>query len=176
MVHPLLWCLVTLIFGWGTTPGSAWGAAKRTDGDIGSFLRNIAEQQLFDVSVGELAAQRARDRRIKELATLVAEDHKTVSRQLEQLAYREGVTLSPELRPDDQRMLEHLSQLYGDAFDREYVKYLLQNHEKAVKALEQEVPMLQDGPIKHWMISTIPLLESHRISARLTQYALFPNP
>lgn len=175
-MHSFLRCSVTLILVAVITPGIASAATKNTGTHARSILMRIAEEQLFEVSLGQLASQRARNHQTKELAALVVEDHEKARRQLEQLALKEGISLPPELGQDDRRMIEQLSQLSGNAFDGEYVKHLLQGHEKTVKALEQQVATIQNEPLRHWMITTIPLLEFHRISARLLETARKPNP
>lgn len=143
-----------------------------------SFLNRVAEEQQIEISLGQLATQRAGSERVKEFGAHMVEEHKKVSQQLEQLAYKEGVHLSPGLSQEhkQQQEADELSQLSGHAFDRAYMNYALQHHETTVEEFAQRAKTLQHQDIAQWMTLTLPILEAHREQALQVKYSLQTNP
>jgi putative membrane protein len=155
---------------------SAPGAGLLAEADNQSFLTKAAEEQQIEVSLGQLATQRAMNDRVKELGAHMMEDHKKTSQQIEQLAMKEAMQLSPGVSPDRKHEVNELSQLFGHAFDRAYINYILRNHETTVEEFELHMKTSQNDGIKQWIVSTLPLLEVHRIKALVVKYALQTNP
>lgn len=143
-----------------------------------SFLNRVAEEQQLEISLGQLATQRAGSPRVKEFGAHMVEEHTKVSQQLEQLADKEGVRLSPGLSQEhkQQQEADELSRLFGHAFDRAYMNYALQHHETTVEEFAQRVKTLHHQDIAQWMTLTLPILEAHREQALQVKYSLQTNP
>jgi putative membrane protein len=60
-----------------------------------------------------------------------------------------------------QREKDRLSKLSGAAFDREYVKMMVKDHEKDVAAFKRESQQAKDPDLKAWAGKTLPTLEDH---------------
>lgn len=83
--------------------------AKTIETDAQSFLRKAAEGQQVEISLGELAIHRAKNERVKEFGHQMVEDHKKASRQVEQLAMKQGIQLPPGLNPGHRQKVNELS-------------------------------------------------------------------
>lgn len=141
-----------------------------------SFLDQAAEGQQIEISVGQYAAQHAVNDRVKEFAQNLVDDHKKGSQQLEQLAMKRGVQLSPGLSPEHRQQVNALSQLSGHAFDRAYIDFILEDHEFTVEAFQRYTRDIQDQDIKQWIIMIVPILQDHRDKARQVKYTLQTTP
>ena len=150
--------------------------AQTAKTDAQSFLETAAEGQQIGISLGQLAAQRAVNDRVKDFGQQMVEDHKKGSQQVEQLAMKGGVQLSPGLSEEHKQKVNNLSQLSGHAFDRAYIDYILEDHETTVDEFERRVKTIQNEDIKQWIISTIPTLQIHREKAHQVKYSLQTNP
>ena len=159
------------VLGWIS---SAAAQTAKTDAQL--FLEKAAEGQQIEISLGQLAAQRAVNERVKDFGQEMVEDHKKGSQQLEQLAMKGGVQLSPGVSEEHKQKVNKLSQLSGHAFDRAYIDYILEDHEATVNEFQRGVKILQDVGIKQWIASTLPTLQSHRDKARQVKYSLQTNP
>jgi putative membrane protein len=56
---------------------------------------------------------------------------------------------------------DRLSKASGAAFDREYVKMMVKDHEKDLAAFKREGQEAQDPDLKAWVTRTVPTLEDH---------------
>ena len=153
---------------------SVYAQASKTDAQ--SFLEKAAEGQQIEISLGQLATQRAQSERVKEFGAQMAEEHKKASQQVEELAMKGGMKLSPALSEERMLKVNKLSQLFGHAFDRAYLSYILEDHKTIVEEFQRRGKTMQDQDIKQWIASMLPTLQSHQEKARLVKYSLQTNP
>lgn len=140
------------------------------------FLQRAAEGQQIGISLGQLAAERAVNQRVKDFGQQLVDDHKKASQQIEQLAMKEGIHLAPGLSPEHKTGVNELSHLYGHAFDRAYLDYILEDHKATVEEFQREVKTLHDEDIKQWIASILPTLVTHLEKARQVKYSMQTNP
>ena len=167
----LLWLAMCGMIGWAV---SVPAQAAKTDAQ--SFLEKAAEGQQIEISLGQLAAQRAVNERVKDFGQEMVEDHKKSGQQVEQLAMKCGVQLFPGVSEDHKQRVNKLSQLSGHAFDRAYIDYILEDHETTVEEFQRFEKSIEDIGIKQWIASTLPTLQTHREKARRVKYSLQTNP
>lgn len=153
---------------------SLFAQAAKTEAQ--SFLEKAAEGQQIEISLGQLAAQRAVNERVKDFGQQMAEEHKKAGQQVEQLAMKGGVQLAPGLSQEHRQKVNRLSQLSGHAFDRAYIDYILEDHETTVEEFQRREKTMPDQDIKQWITSTLPTLHIHRDKARQVKYSLQTNP
>ncbi len=166
--------LCLTIFGAVGFISSVFAQAVKTDAQ--SFLEKAAEGQQIEISLGQLAVQRAVNERVKDFGQEMVEEHKKGSQQVEQLAMKDGVQLSPGVSEKRKEKVNKLSQLSGHAFDRAYMDYIVEDHETIVDEFQRRVENMQDKDIKQWIASILPALQSHREKARQVKYKLQTNP
>lgn len=141
-----------------------------------SVLNKVAEEIQIELSLGQLAAQRASNVQVKDFGQQMVADHKLASQQIEVLALERGLKLSPVDASGHQRQLGELSSLSGHAFDREYPNYRLRDHESTLEDLRRFMGKVQDQGIQQWMNVLVPILESHREKAVRVKQSLQTNP
>ncbi|MBX3302813.1 MAG: DUF4142 domain-containing protein, partial [Nitrospira sp.] len=83
-----------------------FGGPPASQSDTQSVLDKSAAEVQVEISLGQLAAQRARNEQVKEFGQDMVEDHKKASQQIELLALKQGITLSPGHRDEHQQKLE----------------------------------------------------------------------
>jgi putative membrane protein len=141
-----------------------------------SVLNKAAVEVQVEISLGQLAAQRASNKEVREFGQQMVEDHKKVGQQVELLALKHGITLSPGEDHEHHKKLEELSRLSGHAFDREYMDYSIRDHESTLEAFQRRAQIVQDQDIKQWISLLLPILEGHREKAHRVKYSLQTNP
>ena len=131
-----------------------------TDSDR-KFVEEAAEGGQMEVELGKLAQQKASSDAVKQFGQRMATDHGKAGQELAQLAAGKGVEL-PKQPPRKNRMeKDRLSKASGAAFDRDYVKMMVEDHEKDVAAFKRESQQAQDPDLKAWVTKTLPTLEDH---------------
>jgi len=144
--------------------------------DTQTFLTIAAEEQQVEIALGQLAAQRAQNNRVKEFGSQMVEAHKKVRREAEELASKHQVPLSPKLTPEDKQKVDELSKLSGPEFDRAYMNFALHNHETSVEQFQQHVETMRYPDLREWFTSTLPVMKAHRDQARVVKNSLQSNP
>lgn len=144
--------------------------------DTQSFLTIAAEEQQVAITLGQLAAQRAKNEQVKEFGSKMVETNKKLRREAEELASKHQVPLSAKLTPEDQKKADELSKLSGHEFDRAYMNFAVHNHDTTLDDFQQHIETMRYPDLREWFKSTLPVLKAHRDKARLVKSSLQTNP
>ena len=125
------------------------------------FVEKVAADGLAEVEFGKLAQQKAHSDDVKKFAERMVSDHTKANDQLKPIASAKNVVLPSGLSKKDQKELDHLAKLDADKFDREYMKHMVSDHKKDVKAFEKEAKKGKDDDVRNFASSTLPTLEEH---------------
>ncbi|OQW37308.1 MAG: hypothetical protein A4E19_14210 [Nitrospira sp. SG-bin1] len=152
------------------------GVQLDSKSDTQTFLTIAAEEQQVAIALGQLAAQRAENKQVKEYGSKAVEDHKKVRREAEQLASKHKVPLPTKLTAEDQKKVDEMSKLSGHEFDRAYMNFTLQNHETTLEEYQQHIDTMRYPDLREYFTSTLPVLKAHRDQARMVKASLQTNP
>ncbi|HEY3097934.1 MAG TPA: DUF4142 domain-containing protein [Methylomirabilota bacterium] len=130
------------------------------------FMKGAAEGNMAEVQLGQLASQRANSDTVKQFGKRMADDHQKAADELKQLASQKGVAVPTSLDRGHQRLYDRLSKLNGAAFDRAYMKEMVKDHDRDVKAFQKEADSGKDPDLKAWAAKTLPTLKEHQQQAK----------
>jgi putative membrane protein len=125
------------------------------------FVMEALEGGQMEVELGRLAEQKAASDAVKQFGQRMATDHAKAGQELAQLAAGKGVEVPKQPARKTQMEKDRLSKATGAAFDREYVKMMVKDHEQDVAAFKRESQQAQDPDLKAWAAKTLPTLEDH---------------
>ncbi|MDQ2746396.1 MAG: DUF4142 domain-containing protein, partial [Acidobacteriota bacterium] len=128
-------------------PASDKGDAVVTGGDL-DFINGAAPGGMAEVELGKLAVGKSTNAEVKAFAQKMIDDHTKAGDELKKLATQKKVTLSTELLPAHKQLMDKLSKLSGADFDKEYVKAMVEDHEKDVTAFESVSKTAGDADVK----------------------------
>lgn len=161
------------VFAQGYHSGSATGTAA-TDttkkGNLTSsdarFLRDVAEANQGEIDMAQIAVQKSQNADVKQYAQKLLDDHTAQQKQLQQLAQQKGVTLKekPEMRENHE--IHRLNDASAKNFDKDYLKYMIKDHEKDIKAFQKEADKATDPDVKSFASGAVPTLQQHLNAAR----------
>ena len=137
-----------------------------------AFLKKAAEMQQAQISLALLVDGRAASTRVKEFAEHMIADHKRISREIQEMAGAKGVQLPKELSDEHKQKLKELTKLSGHAFDREYMQYILWDHQRDVQEFEESMQTVEDPDVLHWSYRTLPMFRAHVEEARWIKQSL----
>ena len=158
----------------GLVATAGFSAAKAGDlqeSDL-RFLREAAAGGLAEVALGKLAVDQGHSAEVRGFGKRMMDDHGKASVQLMNLAQSKKVELPSELPADAKQTGERLAALSGAAFDREFMKTMVADHEKAVAVFEQEATSGGDSDVKQFAAQALPMLRDHVAQARRIQVVL----
>jgi len=155
----------------GTTSGSmsktttkksmtTTSASKLSSADS-KFVKEAAVGGMEEVSLGQLAAQKATDPDVKNFGQKMVDDHSKANDQLKQVASQKGITVPSALPASKQKEVDQLSKLSGAAFDKKYVSMMVKDHKKDVAEFKKESTKAKDSDVKSFASTTLPTLQDH---------------
>jgi putative membrane protein len=133
------------------------------------FIDKAANDGLAEVKLGQLASEKASNGDVKQFAQRMVEDHTKANNELKQIAQAEGVRVEDDLESKHRKVHDRLSKLSGEAFDRAYMDYMVEDHQKAVKLFEKHSKDADNPQLKQFASSTLPTLQEHLREAQRLQ-------
>ena len=125
------------------------------------FMKNAAEGGMAEVEFGKLAQQNAQDAQVKQFGARMEQDHSNANTQLQAVAGKKGVQMPKQVDAKDQKELDRLSGLKGTAFDRAYMRMMVQDHDKDVKEFQHQAQAARDPDVKNFARQTLSVIQQH---------------
>jgi len=151
----------------GEHQGHVAGAAGNSGSDgmmVGKsdhkFMPEAAMGGLAEVQLAQMAQQKASSQEVKDYARRLEQDHTKANEQLKTISQQRQVSLPSDIG-EHQAMVTKLNGLSGPAFDQAYMKMMVQDHRKDIKAFERESNTGMDSDLKNFASSTLPTLREH---------------
>lgn len=133
------------------------------------FIDKAVNDGLAEVKLGQLASEKASNPEVKQFAQRLVQDHTKANTQLKQIAQAEGVRVEDDLESKHRKVHDRLSKLSGEAFDRAYMDFMVEDHQKAVKLFEKGSKDASNPQLKQFASSTLPTLQEHLREAQRLQ-------
>jgi putative membrane protein len=157
--------LVAVSVAWGLA-GAARGQALQSSAQDQQFVWQAASDGLAEVELGQMAAERASNPAVQDFGQRMVIDHATANQVLTALAEAKHLAIPPGLSPQHQQTADTLANMYGASFDREYMRHMVTDHEKAVQLFTRAAQDSQDAEIRAFAAKTLPTLQAHLQMAR----------
>lgn len=143
-------------------PATAAASAPVSVTDPAEFATKASIGNLFELETSTLAVERAVSEDVKAFAQQMITDHTKAAQDMAPAAAEEGVALESALDSRHQEMLDAMSGLEGEEFDKAYIDAQVQAHDEAVALFEGYSMEGKEGPLKAFAAATLPVLESHQ--------------
>lgn len=127
------------------------------------YAETAAINNLFEIEASKLALTKSNNKDVKTYARHMIQDHEEAEAKLEGVVQekRVGVTLPNAMDQAHQDLVTQLQDLDGDAFDKAYVKMLLQGHRDAVKLHQSYADNGETVELKTFAVTVVPMVEKH---------------
>ncbi len=125
------------------------------------FACEAARGGMFEVKAGQLAATQASSPAVKQFGQQMVADHSKANQQLQAIATRKGAALPAELDRKEQHLLDGLSKLSGQDFDRAYAENMVKDHKEDLKEFQKEADRTQDPDLKTFASTTATVISQH---------------
>ncbi|MEA2489385.1 MAG: putative rane protein [Acidobacteriota bacterium] len=149
-----------------TTTGSTGGTISNMSPEDKEFVSKAGMGGMAEVQMGTLASQKGTSADVKAFGQRMVADHSKANAELQQLATTKGLALPTELGGEHKDAFDHLNGLSGAAFDKAYMKHMVEDHEKDVAEFEKASQNAGDADLKGWAGKTLPTLQDHLKQAK----------
>ncbi len=141
-----------------TMSNTAGGNVSSADTE---FMNKAAQGGMAEVELGKMASTKAQNAEVKQFGQQMTADHTRANNELKTLAAGKNVTLPTDVGAMHKATMDKLSKLSGAEFDREYVKAMVEDHEKDVAEFQKQVDSGTNADVKAFAAKTLPTLKSH---------------
>ena len=98
----------------------------------------------------------------------LGENHGMLNNELKPFADQDGLTPPTSLDPEDQSEYDKLNGLSGSDFDKEYISFMMKDHDKDLADFKKEVASTQDPKLKMTVEKAEKVIaQHHRLADRL---------
>jgi putative membrane protein len=131
------------------------------------FLARALAGSIAEIKLAERAVKQCSDKEIEKFAREMITDHTKARDELMERAKALKVAVVEGLETHTRNQIDQLSKLEGKVFDREYMRYMVNNHEKALKLYENWARKAEDRDLGDLARRTVPTVKKHMEEARL---------
>jgi putative membrane protein len=148
------------------------GSAKLGWGDR-RFVTKAADSGMAELSLAQLAAQRATNSEVRSFAQKLVEDHSKVNSELMGIAGQKNVNIDKDDGKD--RYYNRLSKKSGSEFDQEFVEHMIDEHEKDVRLFEKASTDAKDPEVRSFAAKHVDHLRDHLRQAQSLRQTVMPT-
>lgn len=145
--------------------GLTGAAVKEVKPTTSQLAKTAAQGGKAEVELGNLALERAQDQDLRSFARQMVADRSKAGDELHELATKKGWQLPEGTSPKQEQLRLRLANLSGAAFDREYAKAMVEDHDHDVKMFEAYALHGDDADLRAWAAKTLPSLKQHQQDA-----------
>jgi len=141
------------------------GAQKMGDGiQTAMFIEKAALGNMFEVTSGKLAFEKANNKGVRAFGKLMVQDHKRIHEALTALSAAKGLKLPVSLSAKQMEQVRQMEKMETDYFEKLYLKMMNENHNKDIE-LFKGAGDSPDTAVSNFAGQFLPVLESHREKA-----------
>ena len=135
------------------------GLAARADSPR-EFLPQAQQGANSEIMLGQLAAERGRSPGVREFGQTLVSDHRQARQEVRDLGRRFGVRPTREATPQAREERDRLAAMDGRRFDREFVRYMIDDHRKDIAEFRDEARE-GHGAVSELARRQLPTLRKH---------------
>jgi len=124
------------------------------------FLYNALKGDNSEIMLGNLAADRARDPAVRDYGRKLADDHSQARSEVLDVGRRFGIRPTREVAPEARDEREKMQDMRGREFDREFVRYMIDDHRKDIGDFRDEARE-HHGEVSDLAGRQLPTLHEH---------------
>jgi putative membrane protein len=150
-------------------PGTTSVQDSNTGGDTiqnmrdKTFVRKASEGGLAEVQLGKLASEKGASDEVKSFGQKMVDDHTKLNEKMAPVADSMGVMAPKHLNKEDQSEYDKLSALSGDAFDKEYIAFMVKDHHADLREFRIEANNTTDASLKQVVTEGAQVIHDHMV-------------
>jgi putative membrane protein len=125
------------------------------------FAVNVADANMLEIKLGQLADSAATASYVKDLGSMMVNDHTKAGEELKKIANDENITLPDSLSDKATNKYNNLAGKHGTDFDKSFTQMMIDDHKDVIDAFQKEANNGNDSTLKNWASNTLPTLQHH---------------
>jgi putative membrane protein len=124
------------------------------------FINDAIKGDNSEIAMGQLAVTKGGSEPVRTFGQTLIDDHSKAKTDASAVATQMGVSPPSEMPPDAHSEMTKLQQLSGRDFDKEFVRVMVEDHQKDIAEFKKEAGSVH-GPVQQLAAQTLPTLEKH---------------
>lgn len=145
---------------------------KGEPGSVEDFVKEASSGGMAEVELGRFAEQNALNPRVKQFGAMMVKDHTKANQELRTVASSKNINVPATMEDTHMKMVNELKKKSGAEFDKEYMKEMVDDHNKDVDEFRKQAENGKDPDIKSFAAKTVEVLLVHQDSAKRIMEAL----
>jgi putative membrane protein len=137
----------------------------RVDQSSLNFIKGALEAGRTEVKLANVAERNSQNPRVIAFAKMMVTDHTKADQALKELRKEKMINPNDELKPEHKELIDSLSKLTGNEFDKAYMAQMVTDHEGAVALFKDETDE-REAAVQDFAKKTLPVIEKHLDSAK----------
>jgi len=130
------------------------------------FIQLAASDNIAEIEMARLALDQSKNEQVRAFAQMVIDDHEKALERLKTIANDNAFPIPTEAEPKQLEHYRRLAKLSGIDFDRDYMKLMSKEHDKAVDTFTKAVRDVNNPDLREYAQKTLPALIEHRAKAQ----------
>jgi putative membrane protein len=126
-----------------------------------SFVTSAGQAGMAEVALANMALAKSQNEDVRQFAQMMIDDHTKAGDELKALAAGKKYGFPPQESASQKAVADSLSNRSGAAFDKEYARIAVADHEAAVKLFSAQANSGADTEVKAWAAAILPTLKMH---------------
>jgi putative membrane protein len=132
------------------------------------FVKMASADNLAEIDLAKLAVKQTTNPDVRRFAERMIKDHSKLNKELSHMATTKAIPVATKMNKEDRQLVKTLSALHGAAFDRDYMKHMIDGHKEAISLFERETKSGLNPAVKEFASKSLPTLREHLELARKT--------
>ncbi|MDB5708626.1 MAG: hypothetical protein JWL96_696 [Sphingomonas bacterium] len=134
--------------------------------DMSEFMTRAIKGDNSESRLGALAVRSGHSAQVRRFGAILVSDHDKARRQAVPVAVRHHVAVPSAMADEAKAEYAKLQRMRGAAFDREFGRYMVDDHRKDIADFEKEVASRDPADVRAIARQTLPALRRHLAAAR----------
>lgn len=130
------------------------------------FVDKVSSSGRVEVELAKIAMTRATHEEVRKFAAKLAEDHSKANNDLLIVVSDERIPIPEQPLPEHVKHLQHFAGNQVKDFDKEYMKMMVENHEKSVELFTKASKECKNEKVKKFAEKTLPTIKEHLTMAK----------
>jgi len=126
-----------------------------------AFITKAAQDGMTETRLGQLAVDKGKRDDVKKFGQQMATDHSRLTDDVKHLAILKGLTLSDQLDPAHGGVVDRLSTLEQDQFDKAFIDQMVKDHRDDVTGMQNQLQTTRDPDVRDYIKKALPMMRAH---------------
>jgi putative membrane protein len=126
-----------------------------------TFVDKVVSSNMAEIEMGRIAHARAQSDEVRRFAARMVQDHSKAYQDLIPIVSEQRIAIPEKCMPEHAKVIQHFASAAVRNFDQEYMKHMVESHEKGVDLFTRATKEITNERLKGYAEKTLPVVKEH---------------